>query len=322
MNASGLIAAVQGLKPVLPILGSIFAACAGYCGWISYAERARIKMARKRITGANLQPVFTDKGKCQSKHGVMIERLKLVTRLLEHGQIQSLCIAPLRQSSWFRKTAASAGLSKYVTENAFCEVRFRMAAFGAVAGLVVGCVFSATFAAMLSLVGALLGWRIPKSAVERLRNERTEDIETRLPEMLDILGLGMRSGLSFDSALRLYCTHMDCELAQELSIAQKLWMSGLEDRDQALRQLASSYGSSTFERVIEMWIRSLRHGTSMAEGLENEGRQARVAYKAKREEQVAKAPVKMMIPTGALILPAMLILVLGPVFLELMNGGV
>ena len=41
---------------------------------------------------------------------------------------------------------------------------------------------------------------------------------------------------------------------------------------------------------------------------------------AQVEERVAKAPVKMMIPTGTLILPAMLLLVLGPVLLELMEG--
>ena len=34
----------------------------------------------------------------------------------------------------------------------------------------------------------------------------------------------------------------------------------------------------------------------------------------------AKAPVKMMVPTGVLILPAMLMLVLGPVLLELAGG--
>ena len=38
------------------------------------------------------------------------------------------------------------------------------------------------------------------------------------------------------------------------------------------------------------------------------------------EERVAKAPVKMMVPTGVLILPAMLMLVLGPVLLELAGG--
>ena len=38
------------------------------------------------------------------------------------------------------------------------------------------------------------------------------------------------------------------------------------------------------------------------------------------EERVAKAPVKMMLPTGTLILPAMLLLVMGPILLELAGG--
>ena len=38
-------------------------------------------------------------------------------------------------------------------------------------------------------------------------------------------------------------------------------------------------------------------------------------YRAKMEEKVAKAPVKMLVPTAVLILPAMLIVVMAPVFL-------
>jgi len=48
--------------------------------------------------------------------------------------------------------------------------------------------------------------------------------------------------------------------------------------------------------------------------------QSRAAWKAQLEEKVAKAPVKMMLPTGTLILPAMLLLVMGPILLELANG--
>ena len=47
--------------------------------------------------------------------------------------------------------------------------------------------------------------------------------------------------------------------------------------------------------------------------------EARAIRKAKLEEQVAKAPVKMLLPVGALILPAMLILIMGPIMLDLMN---
>ncbi len=58
----------------------------------------------------------------------------------------------------------------------------------------------------------------------------------------------------------------------------------------------------------------------MVESLESAARESRMAYRARRQEQVAKAPVKMMVPTGTLILPAMLIMVLGPVLLEMAGG--
>ena len=66
-------------------------------------------------------------------------------------------------------------------------------------------------------------------------------------------------------------------------------------------------------------VRSLRFGTSLAEAFESQAGEARAVRKARREEQVAKAPVKMLVPVGTLILPAMLVLVLGPVMIELMG---
>ena len=84
--------------------------------------------------------------------------------------------------------------------------------------------------------------------------------------------------------------------------------------------LAASCDSPLFARVVENRVRSLRCGSSRAEGLESAAAGARAVHRAQVEERVAKAPVKMMVPTGTLILPAMLLLVLGPVLLELMEG--
>ena len=39
------------------------------------------------------------------------------------------------------------------------------------------------------------------------------------------------------------------------------------------------------------------------------------------ERQIAKAPVKLLIPTGTCILPAMLILIMGPVLLQFVQTG-
>ncbi len=184
-----------------------------------------------------------------------------------------------------------------------------------------GSIFSGELCAIMLIAGACLGWRAPKKALEHRIENRAHQMEHHLPEMLDVVALGMRSGLSFDASIKLYTSHFKTYLAREISNAQKQWLSGLERRDEALRMVARSYDSQIFKRIIETIIRSVRFGSSMVESLEEQSAEARLTYRTRREEQVAKAPVKMMIPTGMLILPAMLILVVGPVLLELMGGG-
>ena len=67
-------------------------------------------------------------------------------------------------------------------------------------------------------------------------------------------------------------------------------------------------------------MRAVRRGTSLTGVREDAASQSRATYRAALEERVAKAPVKMMLPTGTLILPAMLLMVMGPVLLELAGG--
>ena len=89
---------------------------------------------------------------------------------------------------------------------------------------------------------------------------------------------------------------------------------------EALRQLAASYECDQLARVVDSMVRSLRFGSALADILEEAAAQSRATYRTALEERVAKAPVKMMVPTGALILPAMLLLVMGPILLELAGG--
>lgn len=170
------------------------------------------------------------------------------------------------------------------------------------------------------MLGAAAGWRALPWAVKRRSCRRAEAMECDLSEMLDVVALGMRSGMSFDRSLDLYTGYFRTQLADAFRSAQRQWACGLASRPEALREVADSYASPLLARVIENIVRSLRFGATMADNLEDAAREARSGYKARRQEAVAKAPVKMMVPTGVLILPAMLMLVLGPVLLELAGG--
>ncbi|MDO4182095.1 MAG: type II secretion system F family protein [Coriobacteriia bacterium] len=222
--------------------------------------------------------------------------------------------------SWFRTRCAQAGLHKVVSPEAFCEGRLRLGLAGAAAGALLGAVFSTPLMIAGGLGGLLVGFRLPRGAVVAQCKARVHELETELPELLEVTALGLRSGLSFDRSFALYAQHFPTAFGKACAAAQTQWNLGLKTREQALRELADGYEYSQFRRVIETIIRALRFGSSLSVELEQAAAETRAVRRTHRQEQAAKAPVKMMIPTGTLILPAMLLLVLGPVLLEMMGG--
>lgn len=234
--------------------------------------------------------------------------------------------APARTPRRGRKGSSAAdlvkraGLEGRVDEDGLRAARLRLAGVGAAAGAVVGAVISLEMGLLLAAVAAAAGLYAPTWALRRLERERALELERSLPEMLEVVALGLRSGLSFDRSFQLYSMHFPSSFARSCASAQKSWSLGLRTRDEALRELAQSYRSDQLERTAERIVRSLRFGSALAPDLEAAAAEARARRRSQVEERVAKAPVKMMVPTGALILPAMLILILGPILLELMQG--
>lgn len=158
-----------------------------------------------------------------------------------------------------------------------------------------------------------------KGAVARSRKKRALkrlSMERHVPEMVDAIALGMRAGLSFESAFALYCSRFDDELALACRRACRSWESGLVSRDEALKELAGDVDVPALTTFVNNVTRCLRFGSPMSRMFEIMASEARSCYRAKMEEMVAKAPVKMLVPTAALILPAMLIVVMGPLLLE------
>ena len=161
-------------------------------------------------------------------------------------------------------------------------------------------------------------------SISRMRGRRERervrlDVERHVPEMLDAIALGMRSGLSFESAMRLYGSRFDDRLALACRSACQSWESGLVERDEALRAIAEQFDVPSLSRFVANAQRALKYGSPMGRMLEVLSNEARSCYRAKMEERVAKAPVKMLAPTAGLILPAMLIMMMGPVVLELIG---
>lgn len=303
-------------KTLLAFLACAFAACSGWCAWSLYGTYLQHARRKKAIAEAAQEDGAGEEEGRGLKERAVAYAVRTSHRI-ELGTMRCFSPRSAEPPVRFVRTITLAGLRDEVTYAGYRECRLRLAVFGGLGGLCVGCAFSSELAAVLACGGAIGGWRLLPSALKERIAWRAHDLERRLPEMLEVLAMGMRSGLSFDGSLALYERYFDTVLARAFREAQQQWSCGLIRRDEALHAIASTYDSFLFKRVVDNILRSLRFGTSLTESLEDVAREARADYKAHRQERVAKAPIKMMLPTGALMLPAMLILVLGPVLLEL-----
>ncbi len=300
-----------------PFLAAVAVGLAGVGGWCLAAVWAWHQEAVARRRARSRRLAREGGGAPEPADRVMRYAAELSMRLAAGAASPLLGRARMRRAgAWFEARARRAGVEGEVSAAGFAEACVRLAlaacAFGALLGVVIS--------TELAVAGAAWGAFAPARAVRRATKLRAGRLGSDLPEMLEVVALGLRSGLSFDRSFGLYGAHFETRFARECAAAQRSWSLGLATREEALRSLAASYDSAVLARVVEGVVRSLRFGASLAEVLESAAAEARADHRACVEEQVAKAPVKMMVPTGTLILPAMLLLVLGPVLLELMEG--
>ena len=149
---------------------------------------------------------------------------------------------------------------------------------------------------------------------------RKKQLEVELPTFLDIMCLSLQSGLSIDKGIELYLKQFDTLLGKELKAAQNNWKMGFDTKENALRSFAARYQSTWVSQAFESLIRSLRFGVGASTELLQLAASLRKHYSAELEQRIEKAPVKMMLPTGVFILPALLIFILGPILLGITEG--
>lgn len=135
---------------------------------------------------------------------------------------------------------------------------------------------------------------------------------TDLPVLLDVVTLGLSAGLSFDASLELYCARSDSPLSRAFSEAMLSWRIGVSEREGALWNLADELDLSALRRFAAVVGEALAFGSPLAEALERQAQAIRDEQRSQVEEEIERVPVKMLVPLGTLIVPAMFLAILGP----------
>ena len=151
----------------------------------------------------------------------------------------------------------------------------------------------------------------------RLRGAFGADSLAQVPlsevsEMIDVVRLGLSAGLSFDAALEVFCANRRSTLAVRLERACMAWQVGVGTREDELLAAARDLDVRALETFAITVGQALALGAPLAETLAAQSREIRAAHRAAVEREIERAPVKLLIPTGTLILPALLLSILGP----------
>jgi len=140
-----------------------------------------------------------------------------------------------------------------------------------------------------------------------------------VPDLAELLVATTGAGLNPSLAFRRSAEVLEGPLGDELRIAVR----GLElgvPWVVVLEELAVRTDDSSLQRVIRAIGRSQRLGTPVASALHSLAEDLRKERQARAEELARRAPVKMLFPLVFLILPAFLLLTVGPVLLATLRS--
>ena len=164
------------------------------------------------------------------------------------------------------------------------------------------------------------GFFMPNLWLQRRAKARQESIVNALPDLLDLLTVCVEGGMSFDAALSRVAEQPEARkspLHQELLRMIHEMRAG-RPRPEALRALADRCGVQEVNAMVSVFIQTDRLGTSMGKTLRVHADSSRIERRHRAEERAYVAPLKMIFPTALFLMPAFMLVAMGPSLLKIL----
>ncbi len=168
---------------------------------------------------------------------------------------------------------------------------------------------------------AAVGFFLPDLWLRNKLAKRSRQIIKSLPETVDILSLCVSAGLDFMLAVRWLIEKSEPNpLIEELSTVMYEIKMGRSRRD-ALKEMSSRLNLADINTFVRTLVQADRMGTPVSEALSILSDDARNVRFRRGERLARTAPLKLLIPLIFFILPAILIVVGGPIALQFLKIG-
>ena len=167
----------------------------------------------------------------------------------------------------------------------------------------------------------LFGYVMPALWLRSKVDERKLEVSETFPNALDLMVVAVEAGLGFDAAMTRVSNEMEItapSISQEFRLVQ-LEVSAGGEREKALLDMARRTDVDEVRSFAGVILQSIQFGTSVSEALTTYATEMRITRELKAQEMANKLPVKMSGVMASLMLPALFLLILGPIAIRWVN---
>jgi tight adherence protein C len=163
----------------------------------------------------------------------------------------------------------------------------------------------------LTLIIAFLGWWMPARILRERANQRMNEIDYQLPELIDLLVVTIEAGLGFVGSLQMAAARLRPPLGEEIQLTLQEQSMGLSIQE-ALLNMLDRCDTPSMRSFVRSIVQGESLGVSTGQIMRDLAQEMRRRRRAVAQERAQKAPIKILFPLVLLIFPAMFVILLGP----------
>ncbi len=175
--------------------------------------------------------------------------------------------------------------------------------------------FSEVFILLLGAVGAYF----PHIYCDQQKKQRQDSVRVDLPFFVDLIALCTIVGVDFTGAIKILVDKAEKSVLAD-EFAQVLQDINLgRSRREALRDMSERLDMSEITSFVAVLVDSADTGADIGEVLKQQSVQMRVERFARAEKAGARASQLMLLPMMIFIMPAIMVMIFGPVILQFLG---
>jgi tight adherence protein C len=230
-------------------------------------------------------------------------------------------IKNLRYRKQIEKLILTAGLSRELNVNEFIGLQILWGLGFPAFGLVMNFSLEMGIPNVLFIFMVFVGVYMPILYGNREKRMREVSVRADLPFFADLLALSTEAGLDFIGAVQKIVDKAESSvLAEELGIVLKDIKIGSARAD-ALKAMSRRLDINEITSFVAVLVDADATGASIAQVLKDQSVQIRLERFVRAEKAGARASQLMLFPMLLFIMPAVFIIVFGPLVVKFFSGG-